>query len=50
MSTAGTLYGPAACPAARSSTFAPTDANAPLSPTIRARSAVRRPSPSQPTV
>jgi len=43
-------YGPLACPAARSSTFMPTDAYGPESPTIRARSAVKLPPVSQPTV
>lgn len=48
-STFGTLYGPQAWPPARSSTLAPTDAYAPVSPIIRAWTAVRRPSASQPT-
>ena len=48
MSMFGTRYGPVQCPPARSSTFAPTDAYAPLSPMIRACTAVIRPSASQP--
>ena len=44
----GTWYGPVAWPAARSSTFMPTEAYGPESPTMRARSAVRRPSASHP--
>ena len=47
-SMAGSTYGPLACPAERSNTFMPTDAYGPESPTIRARSAVSRPSASQP--
>jgi len=42
-------YGPQACPAARSSTFIPTDAYGPESPSMRARKARRFPSASQPT-
>ena len=49
-STLATLYGPQACPAARSSTFEPTDAYAPESPIMRALTTVSRPSASQPTV
>ena len=48
-SIAGRRYGPLAWPAARSSTFMPTDAYGPESPTMRARSAVSCPSASQPT-
>ena len=48
MSIAGTRYGPVQWPPARSSTFAPTEAYAPLSPMMRACTAVMRPSASQP--
>ena len=49
-STLGTRYGPQAWPAARSRTLPPTLAYAPLSPTMRARTATRCPSASQPAV
>ena len=49
-SMAGIVYGPDAWPAARSSTFMPTDAYGPESPNIRARTAVSLPSASQPAV
>ena len=44
----GTRYGPLAWPAARSSTFMPTLAYAPLSPMARTFTAVRWPSASHP--
>ena len=47
-SMAGTEYGPEACPAARSSTLAPTEAYGPESPSIRTLRALSRPSASHP--